>query len=208
MPDTVGGMDARAAPPTPKDRARTAQERFQALYLAHAERVYTYCLRRLGFNRALAEDATADVFVVVWRRLSAVPPPPRDRVFIYAIARRQVSNQQRGLQRLLKLKLRIGVQRPEPLETGTDTTGVRQHLLRAALDELPTGQREALTLVVLEGFSHAEAADVLECSENAVAVRLHKARMFLRDRMADSAFSTDRREPTWMSNGRGARQWR
>jgi RNA polymerase sigma-70 factor (ECF subfamily) len=201
-------MDARAAPPPPKDRAPDAQERFRALYLAHAERVYRYCLRRLGFNRAAAEDATAEVFVVVWRRLPAVPPPPSDRAFVYAVARRQVSNQQRGIRRLLGLKRRISVQPPEPSGTDADTTSVRRHRLRGALEELPSGQREALILVVLEGLSHAEAAQVLGCSENAVAVRLHKARMLLRDRVMESATPMDSREPTRTSGGEGARRWK
>ena len=85
---------------------------------------------------------------------------------------------------------------------------MRRHRLRGALEELPSGQREALILVVLEGLSHAEAAQVLGCSENAVAVRLHKARMLLRDRVMESATPMDSREPTRTSGGEGARRWK
>lgn len=208
VPDMKGDMDAGSFPPTPMDRDRTDEAQFRTLYLAHAEGVYLYCLRRIGFNRAIAEDATADTFVVVWRRLSAVPPPPRDRAFIYAIARRQLSNHERGMRRLLRLRRRISVQRPEPPGATGEGTWVRQQRISSVLEELPPGQREALILVVLEGFSHADAARVLGCSENAIAVRLHRARNILRDRMAEGLIPAEPREPRPTNSGRGAGRWK
>ena len=59
-----------------------------------------------------------------------------------------------------------------------------------AVGGLPLDQREALLLVVLEGFTYAEAANVLGLPRPAVAIRLARARMFLAERLA-----TDRLEP-------------
>ena len=47
--------------------------------------------------------------------------------------------------------------------------------------ELPLGSRQVLTLA-LEGLSHAEIGEVLGLSDNAVAVRLHRARAHLKAR--------------------------
>ena len=47
--------------------------------------------------------------------------------------------------------------------------------------------REALLLVAWEGFSVAEAAVVLGCSRGAFAVRLHRARRKLGQRLAAQA---------------------
>jgi DNA-directed RNA polymerase specialized sigma24 family protein len=49
-----------------------------------------------------------------------------------------------------------------------------------ALDRLPPAEREALQLVLWEELSHAEAARVLGCSVNAVAIRVHRAKARLR----------------------------
>jgi RNA polymerase sigma-70 factor (ECF subfamily) len=48
--------------------------------------------------------------------------------------------------------------------------------VRDAIERLRPVDREVLELVMWEGLTHAEAAQVLGCSTNAVAVRLHKAR--------------------------------
>ena len=60
---------------------------------------------------------------------------------------------------------------------------VRDHLI-AALDQLSRAEREALQLVLWEQLSHAEAAQVLGCSANAVAIRVHRAKARLRELLA------------------------
>jgi len=56
-------------------------------------------------------------------------------------------------------------------------------LVRAAIAELPRGQREAVTLFYLAGLSQAEAAAHLGIPPGAVKTRLHKARANLRTRL-------------------------
>jgi RNA polymerase sigma-70 factor, ECF subfamily len=53
-------------------------------------------------------------------------------------------------------------------------------LLEAAIDELPERYRVALVLREIEGLSTAETAACLSISEEAVRVRLHRARALLR----------------------------
>jgi RNA polymerase sigma-70 factor (ECF subfamily) len=57
--------------------------------------------------------------------------------------------------------------------------------LNAALAGLAPIYRAAFSLVVGQGMSHGEAAEVLGCSENTVSWRMHKARKMLRDRLKD-----------------------
>jgi RNA polymerase sigma-70 factor (ECF subfamily) len=54
----------------------------------------------------------------------------------------------------------------------------------AALDRLSVREREALQLVLWEELSHAEAAQVLGCSANAVAIRVHRAKTRLRGELS------------------------
>ena len=53
--------------------------------------------------------------------------------------------------------------------------------VRAAIDQLPAGQRQAVTLFYLAGLTHAEIAEELGTEPGAVKTRLHKARRSLRD---------------------------
>src|SRR5256885_8551155 len=60
-------------PSAPTDLIHRAQQgdrtAFEALYRAHAGRVYALCLR-LTADRALAEERTQDAFVRAWERLA------------------------------------------------------------------------------------------------------------------------------------------
>ena len=53
--------------------------------------------------------------------------------------------------------------------------------VRAAIGQLPAGQRQAVTLFYLAGLTHAEIAEELGTEPGAVKTRLHKARRSLRD---------------------------
>jgi RNA polymerase sigma-70 factor (ECF subfamily) len=67
-----------------------------------------------------------------------------------------------------------------------------QRLLRAelnkelemALQELPANYRSVLLLRDVEGLSTAEAAEVLDLSEDVIKQRLHRGRLALRKRLA------------------------
>jgi RNA polymerase sigma-70 factor, ECF subfamily len=60
-------------PSDPTDLIRRAQQgdhaAFEALYRAHAGRVYALCLR-LTADAAQADERTQDAFVRAWQRLS------------------------------------------------------------------------------------------------------------------------------------------
>jgi RNA polymerase sigma factor (sigma-70 family) len=57
--------------------------------------------------------------------------------------------------------------------------------VRAAVAELPSGQRDAVILFYLAGLTQAEAAEGLGTRPGAIKTRLHKARSALRARLAD-----------------------
>jgi RNA polymerase sigma-70 factor (ECF subfamily) len=55
--------------------------------------------------------------------------------------------------------------------------------LKQAIDDLPPAYRVAFLLVEFEGMLHKEAATVLNCSENTISWRLHKARKMLQGKL-------------------------
>jgi len=158
------------------------RDRFRLLYEAHHADVHAYVLRRLAGAPDDVPDVTAEVFTVAWRRFDAVPAPPEDRLWLYGVARRVVARHQRTLWRRARLHARLSTQRA-PVEPWGDGTGddERRAAVREAIGQLKPAEREVLALVLWERLSHHEAAVVLGCSVNAVAVRLHRARRRVRD---------------------------
>src|SRR5579859_8111033 len=59
-----------------------------------------------------------------------------------------------------------------------------QDALRAAIAELPPGLRAAFVIRDVEGLSTAECSQVQGISDAACKVRLHRARLALRDRLS------------------------
>jgi RNA polymerase sigma-70 factor, ECF subfamily len=76
--------------------------------------------------------------------------------------------------------------------------------LRAALDQLPPDQREALILVGASGFSYEEAAAICDCAVGTIKSRVNRARTRLAEQLSiDSAddFGPDRMTRAILSAG-------
>jgi RNA polymerase sigma-70 factor, ECF subfamily len=162
----------------PDDQRRHREHRFAALYQEHYRPILAYAVRRAGPAEDAA-DVVADVFTTAWRRIDQVPPAPADRLWLYGVAQRVIAGRRRSAGRRSRLtaRLRAGYD-SRPAQPGLrDAASDR---VVAALDRLPPGEREALQLVLWEQLTHAEAAQVLGCSANAVAIRLHRAKNRLR----------------------------
>jgi RNA polymerase sigma-70 factor (ECF subfamily) len=156
--------------------------RFQVLYETHYGDVYAFALRRLFGANEDAADVTAEIFATAWRRRDRVPAPPEDRLWLYGVARRVLFRHQRGAWRRARLLRRLGTERrlDDGLTDPWAPPATDRERVRAAIARLKPSDRDVLSLVLWEQLSHSEAAVVLGCSVNAVALRLHKARARLR----------------------------
>ena len=170
------------------DDARAAAELFDAY---HA-RVLAYALRRSA-TEADAEDATSETFAVAWRRIADAPDDPLP--WLYAIARRVLANQRRSGLRRAALHLRLISTDVPPRER----VGEERGPATLALGRLPAADQELLRLVAWEELSHRQVAQSLGISENAVAIRLHRARR----RFAEVLAEDDRMKGMSMSRTSG-----
>lgn len=161
------------------DRQRDAAGFFDTLFLAHHETVLRYCVRRLGTSEA--EDAAADVFAVIWRRLDEVPDGDGTRAWLIGVAYKVVGNRFRSHRRrarlfqLLESEHKAGQDLPETPELDT-------YLIRRSLGELSASDQELIGLSSWDDLSRAEIAQVLGIRVNAVDQRLHRARSRLKAR--------------------------
>jgi RNA polymerase sigma factor (sigma-70 family) len=96
---------------------------------------------------------------------------------------------QRRHSRRIRLESRLRTQAAlSATRSGNDEPLLLQ--VRAAIEQLRPAEREALQLVAWDGLSHAEAARVLGCTPNAVALRVHKAKARLRDILSPPGMQT------------------
>jgi RNA polymerase sigma-70 factor, ECF subfamily len=164
-------------------RAEASQrERFQALYEANYSAILGYALRRAP--RDDAADVVAETFLTAWRRLCDVPDGENARLWLYATARRVLANRARSERRRSRLAAVLGraAQIPPAELVSAETDAVA-----AAFQGLRPEERELLGLVAWEELSAGEIAQVLECSPNAVRIRLHRARLKLARRLDEES---------------------
>jgi RNA polymerase sigma-70 factor (ECF subfamily) len=171
-----------------RDLARVRTQHFDALYARHYAAICAYVHRRMWATGVDVDDVVAEVFAVAWRRLDEVPAVPEDLLWLYGVARRCVLRAQRTERRRRRLGARLAAEAELRSRAGSGEPPDAE-AVRAAIASLRARDREVLMLVMWEQLSHRDAAQVLDCSANAVAIRLHRAKERLRDQLRLSVSS-------------------
>ena len=197
MADNARFGDARnagdagdASEPPPAFRASLQQTaniepraaKFEALYQAHHDYVFYFCLRRLGGsgNIGPAEDVTHEVFTTVWRRLDAMPRQPDEaKAWIYGVARNCLLHYQRSTSRRTALNIKVTASSSQAT-AAPDEVAIQNLDFARAWQQLSAADQEALSLAAFEDLSATQAAQVLGISASAYKFRLHSARYKLR----------------------------
>lgn len=119
----------------------------------------------------------AEVFATAWRRFPDIPAD-RELPWMYGVARNVVLNFRRSQVRRDRMIQRYVNHAATSLNGKSDDglDDVRLERLQIGLDHLGEPELELLRLAVWERLTHAEIALAMECSENAVAIRLHRIR--------------------------------
>ena len=171
-------------------------EAFGDLYERYLARIYRYAFYRVN-DVAEAEDLTEVVFLKAWEalgnyRLQDVP----FGAWLYRIAHNVIIDRHRTRKEILPLEgqlvLRDMTDGPEDRLDWRETIETVAH----ALSQLSPLHQQVLTLRFISGLSHAETAVVLERSEEAVRVLQHRALYALRELLAKSVNSGDKRHGT------------
>jgi len=133
------------------------------LYARHAPAVFTAALRLLG-SREDAEDVLQDVFVGPPEALAC----DEERGAFGAWIRRA------AVRASLMVLRRRGGMRHEPLQSAADVAAAPPEPERA-IAALPDPLRVVFVLREVEGYTHAEIAELLGITRTAPELRLHRA---------------------------------
>lgn len=181
-PSGVGGHEMEASTELNVSQMTNREECFRTIFVAHYQSILAYSLRRVA-DAADAHDIVSETFTVAWRRLERIPSGDDSLPWLYGVARRCLANQRRRMLNQTRLVDKLS---DDPSMIGINTAVVpsvepdRVIAVREALDKLRPADREILRLAEWEELSHRHIALAVGTTENAVAVRMHRARGRLR----------------------------
>jgi RNA polymerase sigma-70 factor (ECF subfamily) len=141
--------------------------------------VYTLAYRLVG-DRHEAEDVAQEAYLRAYRSLRGFRGDARFETWLYRIVANAAMTQLRRRGRFGDLLGDQDVVSLQPAARPIEET-VEEDEIKTALQALPLGQRTAVVLKDVYGFSCQEIADEIGVSEGAVKVRLHRARRRLKE---------------------------
>jgi len=149
---------------------------FARLYTRWHESIRAFCSRRVTADAV--DDAVAETFLTVWRRLDEVPAGEAALLWMYRVAFRVVGHQWRATARRDRLhhRLRVVAFRPAVGADEPSLDADEHRLVLAALSRLGDTDAETLRLVAWEQLSLVDVAAVLGIEPDAARQRLHRAR--------------------------------
>ena len=165
-------------------------ECFRQLFAKYQGKIYTFCLGLIR-RQDLAEEATADVFIQLWKRRADVDPGRPLPALLHKIARDTAFNYLKKIAADQRLATAYAEQ--YPLITRHDggqqlIAREQSQLIQETIDLLPPVRRRIFMLHYYQGIGNSTIANLLHISPHTVKSQLVKARHFLRERLAGAVW--------------------
>lgn len=158
--------------------AGNSRAQFQ-FYERYSPKLYGVCLR-YARDESEANDMLQEGFIKIFRELSAF----RGQGSLEAWMCKIMINTALSRLRKKSLKFLPYVEAPENLYSDEDIiSSLSAAELITVLNHLPQGYRTVLNLYAIEGYSHAEIAQMLDISEGTSRSQYLRAKIALRNRL-------------------------
>jgi RNA polymerase sigma-70 factor (ECF subfamily) len=170
----------KSTPPPVDPRAA-----FEALYQRHSREVWALAYAR-WMNADTAMDITQEAFLRLWKQWEAGESILNPRAWLLRVARNLAEDHAKSAFRRNGThppQTMNGVQAHQPLPLEALEREETFAQLRTVLDQLPTADREILTLRYALDYNTNEIADLLSIHATAVHMRLSRARQRVADRL-------------------------
>lgn len=165
---------------------------FEELVRQHQRMVHTLTYRMTG-SSADAEDLAQETFLRAYDQIGSFRGTAKFSTWLHRIAVNTCLNWRQSEQRRFELHVNCAnemlagqVNGRDSLNDGStdarhgELKGEPVNEVQAALLKLPAKQRAAIVLTIYDGLNHAEAANLLGCSETTVSWRVFAARRKLK----------------------------
>ncbi len=179
-------------------KAKDAQA-LEALYRRYCSRVYRQAIALVG-NEAEAEEVVQEVFLTLYEKAKTFRGEAAFSTWLYRLTTNAALTRLRRRKRTKEVSYEDYLPKYEPdghhlggegsvVDWSQDTEKLLaskelHRILRQALDQLRPVDKAVVMMSDLEGVPNREIGKALGLSVPAVKIRLHRARLFLRGRLA------------------------
>jgi RNA polymerase sigma-70 factor (ECF subfamily) len=158
---------------------------FEELVRNHQHMVHSLTFRMTG-SLADAEDLAQETFIRAYAQIGTFRGTAKFSTWLYRIAVNTCLNWRQSEARRFHFQTSCAEEISAQHLNGENHTAENQSCqhVQSALLKLPAKQRAAIVLTIYDGLNHAEAAQILGCSETTVSWRVFTARRKLKHWLA------------------------
>jgi len=138
-------------------------------------KIFNYFLR-CTYNKSLSQDLTQIVFEKLIKYRESYKQDYTFQAWLYRVAG-NIKNDHYRKEKSYKSRNHIYFDQTEQVYDPNNTIEKKESikLLHAALKKLPADQREVIWMTKFEKMKYADVAKILELSESAIKVKVHRA---------------------------------
>jgi len=159
------------------DVANGDLKQLSVLFERYHKRLYNF-FYKMNYNQALSEDLTQNVFERIIKYKKSFDGSNAFIPWMFRIARNVNADHFKNIK--LKISDNVEVHTLDHHEEMIDDLDSQKTILKKAMSRLSDDYREVLLMTRFQGLRYIEVADVLQCSESNVKIRVHRAIKALR----------------------------
>jgi len=153
---------------------------FTSYYNEYKDKLYTYILYRVNFNRANAEDLLSEIFLKAYKNFESFNQDKPFKSWIYKIARNHLINFYRDT----KIELELTDMQIEKIITLKDVdVKIDAEKVMKKIYQLDDYSRDVLIMRYINEFDNQEIAEILGKNENAIRTQISRALNKIKDLM-------------------------
>lgn len=157
---------------------------YESLYRLNRDRVYGLLWRMSGGQHALAEDLLQEAFVRAWQKLDTFRGDSRFGTWLHRLAVNVALSDRRTRLRQAGREVALDEQVDRTAVGSEDVHAGMQRDLERSIAKLPERARTVLVLYDIEGYQHAEIAEMTGMAVGSSKAQLHRARKLLREELS------------------------
>jgi len=158
------------------------KQAFQSLYQQYLGQVFALCYRLTG-DRGMAEDATQEVFIQLWRKIANYQGQSKFSTWLHSVTANitvsYIRKQKGWLQRMFNIEDSPAAN--EIAESSCDSID-----LEAYIQRLPERARVVFVLHAVEGYRHEDIARMTDMAVGSSKAQFHRAKQLLKEWMEDA----------------------
>lgn len=153
---------------------KNSKKQFIEAYEKHSEALFRFCFFKLS-DRERAKDLLQETFAKAWEYISKKGDVENIKAFLYKILSNLIIDEYRKRKPVDSLEdmKEIGFDPPSD-DTASWMNRIDGSKAIILLRKIPEPYKSAIFMRYVQGLSLGEIAEVMEESENAIAVRIHR----------------------------------